>query len=160
VLFVLLRLWNGYGDPAPWHAQPTAVFTALSFVNVSKYPPSLQFTLLTLGVSLLLSLPLEQMRGLVARVLLAFGRTPMFTYLVHIYLVHGLAMAVGVVLGFPAGAFTHFLDGPGRLQAVHWGFGLPVVYGVWFLVLAALYPLARAYVALRRSRRAWWMSYI
>ncbi len=159
-LFAVLRLRHGYGDPAPWSAQSRGVFTALSFLNVSKYPPSLQYTLLTLGVSLLLSLALERVRGLVRRMLLAFGRTPMLTYLVHVYVVHGLALLVGLTVGLPAGAFANFLAGTDQLKAAHWGFGLATVYGVWLFVVALLYPMSRAYAALRRRRRAWWMSYI
>lgn len=159
-LFAVLRTLHSYGDPAPWSVQSSAIFTVLALLNVSKYPPSLQYTLLTLGVSLLVSLPLERVQGFVRRMLLAFGRTPMLTYLVHIYVVHGLALLVGLAMGLPAAAFANFLASTDRLKAVHWGFGLPVVYGVWLLVLVVLYPMSRAYAALRRRRRAWWMSYI
>lgn len=161
VLFAALRLTHGYGDQAPWGAQPRgAVYTALSFINVSKYPPSLQYALLTLGVALPLGLALERVRGPVSRVLLAFGRTPMLTYLVHVYLVHGGALLVGLAMGLPARAFANFFEGTDALKAAHWGVSLPVVYLVWLLVLALLYPMSRAYARLRRERRAWWMSYI
>jgi uncharacterized membrane protein len=161
VLFAALRLAHGYGDQAPWGAQPRgALFTALSFINVSKYPPSLQYALLTLGVSLLLGLALERLRGPLARVLLAFGRTPMLTYLVHVYVVHGGALLFGLAMGLPASAFANFFEGTDALKAAHWGVSLPAVYVIWLLVLALLYPLSRAYARLRRTRRAWWMSYI
>jgi uncharacterized membrane protein len=160
-LFAVLRLTHGYGDPAPWGAQPRGpLFTGLSFINVSKYPPSLQYALLTLGVSLPLGLALERLRGPLARVLLAFGRTPMLTYLVHVYIVHGGALLVGLAMGIPASAFANFFEGTDALKAAHWGVSLPVVYLVWLLVLALLYPMSRAYARLRRERRAWWMSYV
>jgi uncharacterized membrane protein len=164
VLFALLRAANGYGDPAPWTRQPSGVLTALSFFKVSKYPPSLLFVLVTLGVSLPIGLALERLGGAVGgvleRVLLAFGRTPLFTYLVHVYLVHGLALATGVAVGVPAAAFTHFLSDTSRLRAAGWGLGLGGVYGVWLVVLALLYPAARWYAALKQRRRAWWMRYL
>ena len=159
--FVALRISHGYGDPVPWRAQPRgAVFTLLSFINVSKYPPSLQFTLLTLGVSLPLGLAFEHLRGPIARLLLAFGRTPMLTYLVHVYLVHVGALLLGLAQGLPASAFMNFFEGTEALKLARWGVSLPVVYGVWLLVLVILYPMSRAYARLRRTRRAWWMSYI
>jgi uncharacterized membrane protein len=163
-LFVALRLANGYGDPAPWSPQRSATFTALSFLKVSKYPPSLDFVLVTLGVSLPLALALGRLRGAVGgaldRVLLAFGRTPFFTYLLHIYLVHGLALAAGVAAGVPAAAFTHFLSDQSALKAAGWGVGLAAVYAIWLLLIAVLYPAARWYAALRERRPAWWMRYV
>lgn len=160
-LFVALRVTHGYGDQAPWGAQPRgALFTGLSFINVSKYPPSLQYALLTLGVSLPLGLALERLRGPLSRVLLAFGRTPMLTYLVHAYIVHGGALLVGLAMGLPASAFANFFEGTDALKAAHWGVSLPIVYLVWLLILALLYPMSRAYARLRRERRSWWMSYI
>jgi uncharacterized membrane protein len=100
-LFALLRAINRYGDPAPWQAFPTAAATVMSFFNVSKYPPSLLFVLVTIGVSLLCMLALQRLRGLLARVLLAYGRTPLFTYVLHIYVVHGSALLIAVLAGYP-----------------------------------------------------------
>lgn len=163
-LFVVLRAANGYGDPAPWTRQSTGVLTTLSFLKVSKYPPSLLFVLVTLGISLPLGLALERMRGAVGgalgRGLLVFGRTPLFTYLVHVYLIHGLALAVGVAMGVPASAFTSYLSDPSRLRDAGWGVGLPAVYAIWVAVVAALYPAARWYAALKERRRAWWVHYL
>lgn len=159
-LFVVLRFVNGYGDPSPWHAQAEGWRTALAFFDVGKYPPSLLYVLVMLGTSLLLALGLERLRGPLADALLAYGRTPLFTYLLHIYLVHGLAMAIGMATGVPASAFRNFIADPSRLVALHWGFGLPVVYAIWLAVLAALYPASRWYARLKRQRHARWMSYL
>ena len=132
----------------------------MSFFNVSKYPPSLLFVLITLGVSLALMNVLENLRGVVARALLVFGRTPLFTYVLHIYVVHCAALLVGVATGFPASSFSNFLVDPSRLVNAHWGFGLPVVYFVWLLVLALLYPAARWFAGVKRRRRDWWLGYL
>lgn len=161
-LFVALRVFNGHGDPAPWTTQVNAGRTAMSFFNVSKYPPSLDFVLVTLGMSLLLFLALERLRGPLARVLLDFGRTPLFTYVAHIYIAHGLMLAVAVAVGTPRIAFNFvaaLLSPPGE-PPVAWGFSLGVVYLVWALVVAALVPLARWFAGVKRRRRDWWLSYL
>lgn len=163
--FVLVRLANGYGDLVPWAVQPRgALFTVLSFLNVTKYPPSLDFVLVALGCSLplgaLLDATLAGRDVAVARVLRALGRAPLFTFVVHLYVVHALAMLVGVLQGVPASAFTHFLDGPARPRASGWGVSLPIVYLVWVLVVAAMYPLARRVDAAKTARARWWLRYV
>jgi hypothetical protein len=92
------------------------------------------------------------------RLFLAFGRTPLFTYLLHIYLAHGLAIVIGAMGGIPVSYYLDFLlkfqAGGGQ------GFGLPVVYTVWIVVLLTLYPLASWFARVKRERRDWWLSYI
>lgn len=163
-LFLMIRAVNGYGDPSRWSVQPSTTGTILSFFNVSKYPPSLLYVLITLGVSLLLSLALEYLKGLPARVLLAFGRTPLATYVVHIYVLHLLAFVVIAASGLPASLFIDFLGSnfstsPARLVAAGWGFNLAVVYLIWIAVLAALYPFSSWLARIKRERRDWWLSY-
>lgn len=158
-LFFVLRFLNGYGDPAPWRALPESSQTLMSFFNVSKYPPSLDFVSITLGISLLIFLALERLRGPLASVLLTFGRTPLFTYLCHLYIAHGLMLIVALCIGFPAAVATDFLLGGKPLQ-MGWGFSLPVVYAVWALVLLMMYPLSRWFERIKSRRRDWWLSYI
>jgi uncharacterized membrane protein len=164
-LFLVLRAFTPFGDPSPWRAQLAGVPSVLSFFNVSKYPPSLLYVLITLGVSLLLSLAFERLRTWPAQVLLAFGRTPLATYLLHIYVVHGLACVVGMAMGFSAADFARFLEinffaRNAHLVSVGWGFNLAVVYVVWAAVLAALYPVSAWVARLKRERRDWWLSYV
>src|SRR5205085_8611160 len=97
--FLALRAANGYGDPAPWAPQRTAALTALSFFKVTKQAPSLDFVLVTLGLSLPLGVAVERLRGPAGRMLLAFGRVPLFAFVGHLYLAHALAMAVGAATG-------------------------------------------------------------
>lgn len=158
-LFVALRSFNLYGDPAPWRGYPEFSRTVMSFLALSKYPPSPDFVLATLGVSLLIFLALARLRGVAARPLLTFGRTPLFTYLLHVYIAHGLMLVIALATGFPASVATAYVLGnmPGRLG---WGFSLPVVYGVWLLVLALLYPLSRWFERLRDRRSEWWLRYL
>ena len=156
--FVALRGINGYGDPVAWAVQSSGLMTLLSFINVSKYPPSLMYVLATLGTSMLLLLALEKLTGPLQRLLLAFGRTPLFTYLLHIYLVHGLAIAIGVIGGIPVSYYLNFLMK--FQQGGSQGFGLPVVYIVWLAIVLMLYPLASWFARVKRQRRDWWLSYI
>ena len=159
-LFAVVRGINGYGDPRPWMAQAEPLWTALSFINVSKYPPSLNYVLVTLGVSLALLPLLARLKGPGASVLLTFGRTPLFTYVLHIFIAHGLALGVGAAMGVSPSAFINMLGDPGRLIDAGWGFGLGGVYAAWLATLALLYPLSRWFEGVKRRRRDWWLGYL
>jgi uncharacterized membrane protein len=154
--FVLLRATNLYGDPRPWAPQSSALFTVLSFLNTTKYPPSLLFLLMTLGPAIMSLAWFEHLRGPVARFLIVFGRVPLFYYVLHLFLIHAAALAVGVMAGFPPSAFMRgIFDMPAG-----WGYGLPVVYAVWVAVVLALYPVSRWYADLKSRRREVWLSYL
>jgi uncharacterized membrane protein len=158
--FLALRAANGYGDPAPWARQRSDAFTALSFLRVTKQPPSLDFVLVTLGLSLPLGVAVERLRGPLASLLLAFGRVPLFAFVGHLYLAHLLALVVGVATGVPASAFVRSISDPSRLRAAGWGFGLAAVYAWWALVVLAMWPLAAWYARVKRERARWWMRYL
>ena len=160
ILFVIVRALNVYGDPAAWSVQPMPLWTVLSFINVAKYPPSPDYVLLTLGVSLSLLPALERLGGPVKSVLLTFGRTPLFTYLLHIWIAHLLAVFVGLIGGIAFADFVGSLGDPSRLIRDGWGFGLPGVYGFWALTLILLYPLSRWFEGVKRRRRDWWLGYL
>jgi uncharacterized membrane protein len=156
VAFVVLRAPNVYGDPADWTLQSTTVRTLLSFVNVQKYPPSLHYLLITLGVGLLSLAAFESVRGKVGEVLRTFGRVPLFFYGLQVALAHLAAGIAGYATGFGSTLFTvDFLQVPQE-----WGFSLPVVYLAWILVLATLYPACRWFAAVKRRRSDWWLSYL
>ncbi len=154
--FVVLRLANGYGDPQPWTGQATATFTVLSFLNVSKYPPSLLYLLATLGPALVMLATFESVRGRFAAVIEVFGRVPLFFYVLHIALAHLAAGLIALWMGFGtavlADIFLKLPDG--------WGFGLAGVYLAWAGVLATLYPACRWFADLKRRRRDWWLAYL
>jgi uncharacterized membrane protein len=160
--FVLLRFVNGYGDPAPWSLQGTPLFTALSFLNTSKYPPSLLFLLMTLGPALLLLAALERDSIRALRPALAIGRVPFFYYVGHFALIHVLAVAVCLarygsahwMFESPDLGNYPFTAPPG------WGNPLPVVYGVWALVVVLMYPLCRWFAGVKQRNSAWWLSYL
>jgi uncharacterized membrane protein len=159
--FVVLRGLNVYGDPSRWSAQENPWFTVLSFLNVTKYPPSLLFLLMTLGPAMLVLASVEREGGgTLSRVLITFGRVPMIFYVGQWVTAHGLAVIVGYLAGQPVGwQFVGPLDQP-RPNPGNLGFSLWVVYVFWLLGLLLLYPLCRWFAGLKRRRRDWWLSYL
>lgn len=158
--FAILRTLNGYGNPQPWQENAEAARTAMEYFNVFKYPPSPDYVLVTLGLSLLIFLGVGHVRGAVARVLLDFGRTPLFTYVSHIYIAHGLMLGVAAAMGEPQVAINVFERFFGGAPPVPWGFSLGVTYAIWALVVAILIPLAHWFAGVKRRRRDWWLSYL
>ena len=154
--FVILRLANGYGDPAPWSAQARGRFTVLSFLNTTKYPPSLLFLLMTLGPALAVLPALDHLSGPAARVLRVYGRVPLFYYVLHLYLIHALALGAAYLAHCNVRAFLTVCFAFPR----DWGFGLPVVYAMWGVVLALLYPPCRWFGDVKQRRRDAWLSYL
>ena len=157
--FVVLRAVNIYGDPSRWSQQKNAWFTVLSFLNVSKYPPSLLFLLLTLGTAILALPWFEQSTGFLARIMITFGRVPLLFYLGQWVVAHGLAVIVGYLAGQPVGwLFATMLEQP-RPNPGNLGFSLWIVYVFWLVGLLLLYPLCRWFAAVKQRRRDWWLSY-
>jgi len=153
--FVVLRLTNLYGNPVPWTEQPRPGFTLLSFLDVAKYPPSLDYLLITLGPGLLALAALERGTPTVLQPLLVFGRVPFFYYLLHLPLIHGAAWLIFKVQYGRADFFFGLAPAPAGA-----GFSLPVVYLVWAAVVAALYLPCRWFADYkRRHRDAAWLSY-
>jgi uncharacterized membrane protein len=159
VAFIIIRWINVYGDPQPWHMQSTWWKTALDFIRCQKYPPSLLYLLMTLGPAIF-SLPLLEKISSTsfARIFTVYGRVPMFYYILHIYLIHTLALITGLVSGAALDLFTSngALFDPSR----HWGFSLPVVYAYWISTLAILYFPCRWYMRIKMQHKKWWLSYL
>ncbi len=155
--FFVLRATNLYGDPAPWAIQDSLLATVLSFINCEKYPPSFLYLSMTLGPALMLVAALERVRGPAADWIATFGRVPFFYYVVHIFLLHALA----IVFAWATIGDIGWLFGPmaGRKPAAY---GLPLagIYAVWLAVVVALYPLCRWFAGIKRRRTEWWWSYL
>jgi uncharacterized membrane protein len=154
--FLLLRAVNVYGDPAPWSLQASSGRTVLSFLNTTKYPPSLLFLLMTLGPAIALLPLFERLRGPFARAVLVYGRVPLFFYVLHLFLIHALALLVGTLAGFDPRSFLRVW----LFLPEAWGYGLPVVYLVWAGVVLALYPACRWFAGVKARRREAWLSYL
>lgn len=157
--FLLLRAVHGYGDPRDWLLHENAWKTLGDFLDTRKYPPSLLYLLMTLGPVLALLPALERLKGAAARVLLRYGRVPLFFYAAHLYLAHGAMLLAGVAGGYPAGMFIGATSDR-TIAASGWGLPLAGVYLVWAAVLAALYPACRWFGEIKRRRHDWWLSYL
>lgn len=157
-LFVALRMVNGYGDPFPRTGQQSAALTLASFFNTRKYPPSLDFLLMTLGPSLIALALLERARGKPADWLSVYGRVPLFYYVVHIAAAHG----VGMVIAFAQGGEIRRLPIVSDPSSIPdwYGVSLPGVYLAWAVVVLAVYPVCRWFARLKTERRDWWLSYL
>jgi uncharacterized membrane protein len=159
--FIALRAINRYGDPVPWTHQKSAAFTALSFLNTTKYPASLLFLLMTLGPATLLLRALEGETPRWLRPALVFGRVPLFYFVLHLALIHLFALVVCLV---HSGGAHWVFESPDLSQYPFnpppgWGFALPWVYLAWALVVIALYPLCAWFAALKQRRNDAWLSY-
>jgi uncharacterized membrane protein len=159
--FFILRGINRYGDPLPWATQKSAAHTVLSFLNTTKYPPSLLFLLMTLGPALLFLWAVDGRTPRWLRSALTIGKVPMFYYLLHIPLIHLLAIAVC----YARYGQTHWMfESPSLGQfpitpPPGWGYLLPIVYMVWVFVVLALYPLCCWFAGLKQRSGAAGLSY-
>ena len=165
IAFVIVRALNVYGDPAPWSAQPSAALTVMSFLNTTKYPPSLAFLLMTLGPALLLLGVFERLSFPRSNPLIVFGRVPLFYFVSHFYAAHAAAVALAAAVhGRGAWQFMRqpvpSMGGPPNAFPPDFGYDLWVTYLMWIVIVAALYPLCAWLARLKERRRDWWLSYL
>ena len=160
--FLVIRGLNIYGDPSRWMRQKTAVFTVLSFLNTTKYPPSLLFLLMTLGPAMVFLWSVDRGTPRVLRPALTIGKVPLFYYVLHFALIHLLAVVTCYVRYgsahwmFESPDLGHYPFSP----PPDWGYSLPVVYLVWALVVVTMYPLCRWFAGLKQRRSDVWLSYL
>jgi uncharacterized membrane protein len=155
--FLLLRASGLYGDPNPWQVQPAgAVATVIDFLNVTKYPPSLLFLMMTLGPAAVVFAFADRVPDVIKDVLVTFGRAPFAFYVAHLYLIHSLSVLLGVAQGFSLDQTMTV----SRFYPNGFGLGPLAVFLVWVLVVAALYPLCRWVAGVKARRRDWWLSYV
>ncbi|NCI50835.1 DUF1624 domain-containing protein [Sediminibacterium roseum] len=157
VVFVVVRWINVYGDLFPWAEQKTTTATLLSFLNVSKYPPSLLYTCMTIGPALIVLAWIEKARKNWMNITVVYGRVPMFYYLLHFLLIHLLCMIV-----FFAQGYTMAEAGSGFMlfRPNEFGFSLGITYLIWIAVVASLYPLCKWYGRYRATHDHWWLPYL
>jgi len=161
ILFILLRSFNLYGEPINWQKQDSGTFTLMSFLNTTKYPPSLQFILMTMGPALLFLALSERSSLGVKNLFVAFGRVPFFFYIVHIYFIHALAMLTLTYAGRDWREYILSAQGVVSGKLINFGFGLGNVYVIWLMVLLVLYPLCKWYQQVRENNPTkWWLRYL
>lgn len=163
ILFLLLRGINRYGDMAPWSTQQSFAMTLCSFLNVTKYPPSLMYTLMTLGPALIALAILEKPLNWFGKIVIPFGRVPLFFYILHLFLIHGLAVVAVVASGRPWTdmIITTLANAKESPWLKGYGFSLAGTYAVWILVVLILYPLCKWYDRYKTTHKEkWWLSYL
>ena len=162
-LFLVLRLANLYGDPKPWVTQPTAIMTALSWLNCTKYPPSLLYVLMTLGPAMVVLALIDLAPPLLTKPLGTFGRVPLFYYLLHLPLIHGIAVLLSLSRYGHAEWLMHdMMAQKGAAFPLPHGYGyeLWVVYAVWIGVVVGLYPACRWFAEVKKRSRHPLLSYL
>lgn len=161
--FVVLRTVNMYGDPLRWSHQASPVFTVLSFLNVTKYPPSLDFLLMTLGPAMVVMAWLEKFHFHFTNPLVVFGRVPFFYYAAHLLLAHLIEIGMHFVR-YGAKSFLLIappsMGSPREFFPIDYGFPLWTVYAVWGVVLLLLYPACLWFARLKQRRHNWWLTYL
>jgi uncharacterized membrane protein len=159
-LFLLLRGFNLHGDPRPWTAT-TEMPALLSFLNTTKYPASLNFLLMTLGPTIALIPLLDRARGTVAGWVATFGRVPFFFYVLHIPLIHGLALLVSWSRQGSVSPWlfaNHPMGNPPAPEGYTWSLGL--LYLVWAVAIVILYFACGWFADLKARRTDAWLSYL
>src|SRR5262249_34996453 len=162
IAFLVLRWGDLYGDPGRWGAQPSALFTALSVLNTTHYPPSLLFLLMTLGPAALVLWSIDARTPSLLLPSRVYGKVPLFYFVLHLTLIHVLAIAVC----YARYGSAHWMFESPRLDQYPItpppasGYSLPVVYAWWIVVVVLLYPACRWYAGIKEQRRAWWVSYL
>ncbi|MEO6633301.1 MAG: heparan-alpha-glucosaminide N-acetyltransferase domain-containing protein [Mucilaginibacter sp.] len=154
--FILLRYINHYGDPAPWGPQRNVAHTLLSFLNTTKYPPSLLFLCMTLGPALILLSVIEGIQNKLTAFCMVYGNVPFFYFLAHLYLLR----AINLILIFASGISTKDSGSPFMFQPPKFGYPLWTVYLIWAGVIAILYFPCRWFARYKKSHQQWWLSYL
>ena len=160
-LFIGLRTFNIYGDIAPWSPQKNGTYSLLSFLNTTKYPPSLLYIVMTLGPSLLFLYVTEKIQNKLSTALVVIGRVPFFFYILHIYLVHLIGL---VLLAAQGESWRELIYTNSRFNSAYLatkGMDLWVTYAVWAMVIVLLYPLCKWYQRYKAlNPQKWWLSYL
>ncbi|MGZ3937484.1 MAG: DUF1624 domain-containing protein [Flavisolibacter sp.] len=158
-LFLAVRAVNIYGDSFHWSTQKNTAFTILSFINVTKYPPSLLFCLITLGVMFLLLSVLEGLHNRLSRIAAVYGKVPLFYFLVHWYIIHPLMFLIIFLQGYKFRDLVFGLN-LGRPKGIS-GVNLFYIYLIWVLVVVLLYPICKRYGEYKEAHREkQWLRYL
>lgn len=161
--FMLVRGINVYGDPQPWSPQAQPVMTVLSFLRCTKYPPSLDFLLMTLGPALILLAVFDGTRLSKNNPLIVFGRVPLFYFIGHFFVAHLLTIPLALLRYGHAGFLFNPQLPTGAVANPYppdYGYSLGVAYLIWVTVIALMYPVCLWFARLKERRRDWWLSYI
>ncbi len=159
--FIILRATNIYGNPKLFLPGNSFSQGLISFLNPAKYPPSLDYLLMTLGVAIVFLANSENLKGKVVNFFSTFGKVPFFYYILHLYLIHFFAMIAAQLTGhgwqlFVLPAWISFVP-----EMKGYGFGLVAVYGIWIGIIIVLYPICKKFADYKmKHKEKWWLSYL
>ncbi len=159
--FVVLRLANLYGDPKQFKEFGSFSQNLISFLNPNKYPPSLLYLLMTLGAAFLFLANTEKLKGRIVNFFCTFGRVPFFYYILHIYIIHIIAMIMAQISGWgwKKMILSTFIAFEPNMKG--YGYSLWIVYVIWISVILLLYPLCKKFDKYKQAHKEkWWLSYL
>jgi uncharacterized membrane protein len=151
-LFTIIRFINLYGDPSVWSKQKSVLFTFLSFINTTKYPPSLLFILLFLGIMFLILFISEKLNNRFTGILEVYGRVPLFYFVIHLFIIHSLMFVLLFLQGFGTKDLLFGVFNNGRPKTGG-GVDLPAIYVIWLCIVVLLYPLCKWYGRYKSEHR-------
>jgi uncharacterized membrane protein len=161
VLFAIFRISNLYGDLHPWTKQNSLTYSILAILNVTKYPPSFAFICITIGPALIFLAVFENLKNRLSKIFITIGQVPMFFYVVHIYIIHVVAIFAALATGYQFSDMILDIWIPFSPDLKGYGFSLPIVYLVWLGILVALYPVTKRYNHYKKDNKdKWWLSYL
>jgi hypothetical protein len=159
-LFVVIRLINHFGNFHHWSAYDTTAQTLYSFFDPAKYPPSLTYTLMTLGATFLFLGTTENIKNKVTDFFSVFGKVPFFYYIMHIYVIHLIALLLAQVTGFGWEKMILNEWVTRSKDLVGYGVNLWLVYLIWISVIIILYPFCKRFSVYKMTHKEkWWLSY-
>jgi hypothetical protein len=159
-LFVVMRFINIYGDVLPWSPQKNDLYTFLSFMNITKYPPSLLFCLVTLGIMFLLLAFGRHAKGWLTIIVPVYGRVPLFYFLAHFLVIHLTLLAILFLQGFHWSQMDFASGSFGRPKGVESGVALWVVYVIWIAIVLLLYKPCLWFGRYKAQNKNWWLKYL
>jgi hypothetical protein len=156
--FVVIRGVNIYGDPKPWSVQSNLLKTILSFINCQKYPPSLAYLLITLGIAFLVLYLFESKSISLLKPLIIFGRVPLFFYIIHLWLIHFSAVLLALPkYGFKAIVLPYLLS---SAMPKDYGYNLHHVYVIWIIMILVLYLICNWFADYKVKNKSWWLKFL
>lgn len=160
-LFVMLTYSSLYGDPTPFNDLGSLKSNIIDFFNPAKYPPSLQYLLMTLGMAFLFLANSESWKGKMVNFFSMFGRVPFFYYILHIYLIHVLAIVYAHLSGFDWRLLILHNWIGFETKLIGYGYNLLIVYIIWIAVILTLYPFCEMFDRYKQNNKhKWWLSYL
>lgn len=159
MLLFILRSVNHYGDPSHWDIQRSRLLSWLSFINLSKYPPSLDYIALTVGAAMIVLGMLDRISKDSFSFVRIFGRVPFFFYVLHLYIIHAMTVILFFIQGYTSKDIAP-QSSPFLFRPDGFGFGLAGVYLIWVSVILIMFPFCAWYDQYKQTKKKWWLSYL